>query len=99
MKVVILIVICHILYCDCIRIRGGNIFRGIFRGGGAKRTGLGTNRGRGSSIFGSSRSNYYTVSGRPRTSLYSRSAYVNRRQSVNSNGFGLGLGYGLLLGK
>ena len=45
--------------------------------------------GKGGSRGGNSRSRY-TLSGRPRTSIYSKSSYFGRKQTVNSNGFGFG---------
>ena len=70
------------------------------RGGG----GFGGGRGGGYRGGGSRRGSYggfssRTMSGRPRTSLYTRSVYSgSSRRSVNSNGFGLGLGVGMFLG-
>ena len=83
------ILILLILNVECRRGGGG------FRGGGGSRGGYRGTGSRGTGYRGVSR----TMSGRPRTSLYTRSIYSgSSRRSVNSNGFGLGLGVGMLLG-
>jgi len=81
-----LVICCHDLPESHAKRFGG----GFRSSGGTRRTGGSFGRSGGRS--------YRTMSGRPRTSLYSRSSYYGGRQSVNSNGFGIGLGVGMLLG-
>ena len=85
-----LLIVVLILNVECRRGGGGG-----FRGGGSR----GTFRGSGSRGTGRYGGVSRTMSGRPRTSLYTRSIYSgSSRRSVNSNGFGLGLGVGMLVG-
>ena len=71
------------------------------RGGGSRGGSIGRGRVSGGRSHYSSPAKSYTLSGRPRTALYSKSTSTSTstsRQSVNSNGFGFGLGVGMTLG-
>ena len=73
-----------ILLTGLIQCRGGRGGGGGGRGGGGRGGSRGGSRG-GWTLWRSS-----TISGRPKTSLYTKSIYSGHRKTVNSDGFGTG---------
>ena len=62
-------------------------------GGGGGRGGRGGSRGSSWGSGSRSRGSWWrpsTISGRPKTSLYTKSIYSGQRKTVNSDGFGTG---------
>ena len=63
------------------------------RGGGGRSGGRGGSRGSSWGSGSRSRGSWWrplTISGRPKTSLYTKSIYSGQRKTVNSDGFGTG---------
>ena len=63
------------------------------RGGGGRGGGRGGSRGSSWGSGSRSRGSWWrpsTISGRPKTSLYTKSIYSGQRKTVNSDGFGTG---------
>ena len=84
-----------ILLTGLIQCRGGRGGGGGGRGGGGRGGSRGGGRGGRGGSRGGSRGGWTlwrssTISGRPKTSLYTKSIYSGHRKTVNSDGFGTG---------